>query len=132
MSLLQKASRWGLIAGALLFMAMSCSEETAPTSGIEGLVTIQPVCPESQDSDPCQGAPFETTLVIRELQSGEEVATVQSAADGTFRVPLPPGEYIVEPPEPESFVAPFAGPQIITVHEGEFSSIEVVYDSGVR
>ena len=96
------------------------------------MVTIQPVCPEIQDSEPCQSTPFETTLLIKELKSGDEVAAVQTAGDGTFRIALPPGEYIVEPEEPESFVAPFADPQIVTVHEGAFSAIEVVYDSGVR
>ena len=128
----KKALRWSLAAGAMLLLAVSCSGDPPTASGIEGVVIIQPTCPEAQNSDPCESAPFKTTLIIRELESGDEAATVQTAEDGTFRIALPPGAYIVEPVEPESFVAPFADPQIVTVHEGEYSAIEVVYDSGVR
>jgi hypothetical protein len=111
---------------------MACSNNSQPTSGIEGVATIKPVCPEAQDSDPCESEPYETRLVIKELESGDEITTVQTAVDGTFHVSLPPGEYLVEPQEPESFVAPFADAQTVTVREGEFSAIEVVYDSGIR
>jgi hypothetical protein len=124
--------RWSFFAGALLLLTMACSENTQSTSGIVGLATIKPVCPEGQDMDPCSSEPYETTLVIKEMESGDVVITVQTAADGTFRVTLPPGEYLVQPQEPESFVAPFAEPQSVTVREGEFSAIEVVYDSGIR
>ena len=127
------ALRWHLIAGVLLLFTMACSENAQqPASGIEGVVTIKPVCPEAQDLDPCENEPYETTLVIKEMESRAVMATVQTAADGTFRVSLPPGEYLVEPQEPESFVAPFADPQRVTVREGEFSTVEVVYDSGIR
>jgi hypothetical protein len=124
---------WHLLAGVLLLLAMACSEnEQQPASGIEGSVTIKPVCPEAQDLEPCENEPYETTLVIKEMESRDVVATIQTAADGTFRVSLPPGEYLVEPQEPESFVAPFADAQIVAVREGEFKAIEVVYDSGIR
>lgn len=103
-----------------------------PPSGIEGLVTIEPVCPEIQDSEPCESAPFEAALVIKELESGRDVATVQSAVDGTFLVKLPPGEYIVEPASQGKFVPPFADSQQVTVHEGEFTAVEIVFDSGIR
>jgi hypothetical protein len=124
---------WHLLAGVLLLLAMACSENAQqPASGIEGSVMIKPVCPEAQDLEPCENEPYETTLVIKEMESRDVVATIQTAADGTFRVSLPPGEYLVEPQEPESFVAPFADAQIVAVREGEFKAIEVVYDSGIR
>ena len=103
-----------------------------PPSGIEGLVTIEPVCPEIQDSEPCESAPFEAALVIKELESGRDVATVQSEVDGTFLIELPPGEYIVEPASQGKFVPPFADSQQVTVNEGEFTAVEIVFDSGIR
>jgi hypothetical protein len=132
LNFIRMAMPWRYLAGALFLLAVACSENTQPASGIEGLVTLKPVCPEAQDVDPCENEPYETTLVIKEMERGDVVTTVQTAADGTFRVALPPGKYIVEPQEPESFVAPFADPQSVIVREGEFSAIEVVYDSGIR
>jgi hypothetical protein len=102
-------------------------------SGIEGIVTIGPRCPaETQDSESCENAPFEATIVIREADSEDAVATVKSAADGTFRVELPPGEYVVEPESRNQFVPPYADAQHVAVYEGKFTTIEIAYDSGIR
>lgn len=121
-----------LFAGVLFILVTSCSEGTMQKSGIEGTVTIGPTCPEGQDNDDCPREPFETTLIIREAGTEREVATVESGADGTFRIELQPGEYIVEPDTPNQFVPPFAEPQDVTVQRGEFTVIEIFYDSGIR
>jgi len=101
-------------------------------SGIEGSVTIGPTCPAIRDNEPCENAPYEATLIIKTAGTGREVATVDSGADGTFSVELPPGDYIVEPDSGNQFVPPYADEQLVTVHEGEFTVIEIVYDSGIR
>lgn len=122
-----------MVACVLLSLAVSCTGGVVVSSGIEGIVTIGPSCPaEIEDSERCEPKPFEATLVIREADSEDEVATVKSAADGTFRVELPPGEYIVEPESRNQFVPPYADPQYVTVREGEYTAIEIVYDSGIR
>jgi hypothetical protein len=96
------------------------------------MVSIGPTCPESQDSASCPREPYETTLIIREAGTGREVVTMQSGADGVFRVEIPPGDYIVEPNTPNQFVPPYAEPQNVTVQGGEFTVIEIIYDSGIR
>ena len=128
---IEKVRRY-LIACVLLLLAASCSGNTVKASGIDGTVTIGPTCPESQDSASCPRQPYEAKLVIREAETEREVATVQSGADGVFRVELPPGEYVVEPDSPSQFVPPYADPQNVTVQEGQFTTIEIFYDSGIR
>jgi hypothetical protein len=58
------------------------------------------------------------------------MATVTSAADGTFRVGVPAGEYLVEPQETSPY--PFARSQQVTVSPGEYTVVMVAYDSGIR
>ncbi len=126
------AIRRRLIAGVLLVLAVSCSGGTIATSGVAGTVTIGPTCPELQDGDRCERVPFETTLLIRELKTGRKVITVQSGADGAFRVELPPGDYILEPASQGGFLPPYADSQQVTIHARQFTVIEMAYDSGIR
>jgi hypothetical protein len=101
-------------------------------SGIEGSVTIGPVSAENQDSSSHGYEPFETTIVFKEAAMEREVAAVRSGADGTFRVSLPPGEYIVEPASSNQFVPPYSDPQRVTVRQGRVTFIEIIYDTGIR
>lgn len=127
-----KLVRRFLFAGVLLILTASCSGGTVKASGIEGVVSIGPTCPESLDGASCPREPYETTLIIREAGTEREVAAVQSEVDGAFRVDLQPGEYIVEPDSPNPFVPPYAEPQNVIVQEGIFTVIEILYDSGIR
>ena len=101
-------------------------------SGIEGTVTIGPITPAIQDGDSSGHRPYETTLVVKEAGSGRQAATVDSGADGAFRIELPPGEYVIEPASRNQLVPPYADPQEVTVVEGEFTVIEIMFDSGIR
>lgn len=109
----------------------------APTStpseaGIEGLVKIGPVSPIIGEDMPSADEPYEATIVIKEGDTGREVATVQSGPDGRFRVTLAPGEYVLEPQSPNPGAPPYAEPQTITVEAGQFTYVEILYESGIR
>ena len=126
---------WCLITGVLLSFAAACSGSDMPSagpSGIKGMVTIGPTCPESRDAEDCEREPYEAKLIITNLETGEEAARVQSAKDGIFRVELAPGEYVVGPAKQNNLVPPYADPQKVAVREGEFTAIEIAYDSGIR
>lgn len=102
---------------------------TIAQEGIEGTVTIGPIRPVSRPGE-INSRPYVATLVIRALADNRIVATVTSAADGTFRVSVPAGEYVVEPQQTSPY--PFAGSQQVTVSPGEYTVIMVAYDSGIR
>jgi len=82
---------------AVLFLACKSEEEAPPlTSGIEGQVLIGPMCPVVQEGTPCPDEPYQATIVIWDAERTNEVVTIETKADGRFRVPLPPGDHEVE------------------------------------
>lgn len=111
--------------------ARAGSRTTVPVteSGIEGTVTIGPTCPVQRIDSPCPDRPYEATIVV--LDSGRHlVAEGRSDAQGTFRVPLPPGTYTLSP---QSLAAlPYAAEQTVTVSPGRFASVHIQFDSGIR
>ena len=100
-------------------------------AGIEGLVTIGPMCPVLRVDTPCPDQPFETTIVV-ETEDGDEVATVHSGADGRFQITLTPGRYTLVPQSPNPGGPPMAGEQVIEVEVGSFTQVTIQYDSGIR
>lgn len=108
---------------------ISGSSTTMAQEGIEGTVTIGPIQPVSRPGE-INSTPYVATFVIRALADNRIVATVTSAADGTFRVSLPAGEYVVESQQTSPY--PFAKPQQVTVNPGGYTVIMVAYDSGIR
>ena len=100
-------------------------------SGVEGLVLIGPTCPAAQSGTLCPDRPFEANIKILDLE-GEEVAHGKSEADGIFRIPLPPGEYVLVPEQPFPDIPPFASPIEFEVKSGVYVQIDIRYASGVR
>lgn len=99
------------------------------TSGIRGRALAGPQCPVEIEGSPCPDLPWEGTVLAVDAQSGEEF-TVQTDADGRFRLSLAPGTYEVTIEAGSS--PPFAKPQTVTVEEGAFAEIVVSVDTGIR
>ena len=118
------------ITGVLILLLATCSAEPASTtSGVEGQVFIGPVCPVVQVGQECPDQPYQATLVVNN-SNGREIVKVQTDAQGRFKIPLEPGEYVLHPETPN--VMPFASEQPFTVEPGKFTQITVTYDSGIR
>ena len=107
-------------------MVAFAGAEVAPTdSGIDGLVTIGPICPVLREDTPCPDEPFLAT-------NGDEVTRVDSDESERFRVNLDPGRYTVVPQSPNPVSLPFASEQEVKVRAGLFAQITIAYDSGIR
>lgn len=113
----------------LVLAACSSLQTPPPDSGIEGTVQIGPMCPVVREGEECPDQPYQAVLTVTSL-TGERIVQVQTEADGTFHIPLAPGEYILHPESPN--VMPFAPDQSFTVPEAEFIDMVVNYDSGIR
>ena len=100
-------------------------------SGIEGTVTIGPMCPVVTQDTPCPDEPYEATVVIED-ESGDDVTTAQSGEDGRFRVSLAPGTYTLVPQSPTPGGPPSASEQQVAVAEGAYTEVSIPYDSGIR
>jgi hypothetical protein len=73
--------------------------------------------------------PYAAVLVVTDSED-REVARTSAAADGTFRIALPPGDYVVVPQPGNPF--PQARPLDVSVVPGSFVDVEVNYDTGIR
>jgi hypothetical protein len=98
-------------------------------SGIEGQTLIGPTCPVERPDSSCADKPYHATIVVLN-QNGTEVKRFDTNADGLFRVELPPGTYTLAPQSPGRL--PRAEMQTVQVTSGQFTSITITYDSGIR
>jgi len=121
------------LALALLVPALlSCARGGGPaggSSGIEGRVVAFPGCPVITEASPCPSRPVATTLVV-ESDAGS-LRRVETGSDGSFRVALAPGLYIISAqPPPGTDLVP--KPHRVTVDTGEYQRVTVVLDSRLR
>ncbi len=121
-----------LLALAVVLVAATCDNNPPPvSSGIEGTVTIGPMCPVERIDSPCPDQPYAATIVIEDGQ-GVEVARAQSGDDGRFRVALAPGSYTLVPQSPDGAGLPYGAEQQVEVQAGAYTAVAVQYDSGIR
>lgn len=100
-------------------------------SGVQGTITIGPMCPVVQEGTACPDEPYQATIVIYD-DRGDEVLTFESNIAGVFRANLWPGRYVLAPQAPDPGGPPFAEEQEFEVREGAFIDVAVQYDSGIR
>jgi len=117
----------------ILFLT-ACSAISTPTptdSGVEGQAVQGPMCPVIRVGEECPDQPYQAVITVRSPE-GKRVAQVQTDEQGYFRIPLAPGEYVLHPESPEDSPLPYANDQTFIVNPGEFTTIIVAYDTGIR
>lgn len=60
------------------------------------------------------------------------MARARSDAEGDFRIALAPGAYTLVPLSPSPAGMPFAAPLPFEVQAGQWTVLDVFYDSGIR
>jgi hypothetical protein len=115
----------------LLFLFSSCSPRIPANTGIEGQVLIGPMCPVVQQGQECPDQPYQATMTIL-TSEGRKVTQFNTDADGRFRLPLAPGNYILHPQTSLNQPMSVAVEQPFSVVEGQFTQIKVTFDSGIR
>jgi uncharacterized delta-60 repeat protein len=102
-------------------------------SGITGQALVGPITPISHPGQP-NTRPLAGAIIDVETANGSTlVAQVVADDNGMFRLALAPGRYrlVPLPPKPgEPY--PHGFPQSVVVEAGEFTSVTVNYDSGIR
>ena len=126
------------IALAVSFLA-GCGEDadtgsTRDQSGVVGVVRLGPQCPLESEDDPCTDQPAvgARVTVARRIPgdsraAGEVVARATTDADGTFRVAVAPGNYVVTADAGMSCELMDA-----RVTAGAYSKVDVPCDTGIR
>lgn len=99
----------------------------AAASGIRGSVLICPGPPDPEaTAQPCD-APYKAQLAVLD-GDGNVVTRVTSGDDGRFQLDLAPGEYTLAPQNGDPY--PTAPSQPVIVVAGQYTDIQVNYDSG--
>jgi len=124
------------VATGLLVIA-GCGDQgpaARPETGVSGLVHLGPQCPVETEGHPCEDRPAaDVTVTVSEqlpgdsYAAGDEVARTTTEADGTFRVAVAPGEYVVTAVAGMSCELMDA-----RVTEGAYTHVDVPCDTGIR
>lgn len=115
-----------------IFILSGCilKTEEAMNSGIYGIVTIGPINPVEKGGE-INYKPYQATIIIKTEDSLAEIERFTSNIDGTFKVYLKPGKYILEPLKSnEPF--PFGKPVEVEVKPSQFTKINISLDTGIR
>jgi hypothetical protein len=103
----------------------------APRSGIEGRVIAFPTCPVETASSPCPRKGVRTTVTIEATQ-GEGIEHVRTRSDGTFRIALEPGDYVLTAMPPASDPHAVPRPASAKVEPKTYVRVTVVLDTRLR
>lgn len=124
--------KWLLIPFILILTACSLVPTPNPTdSGVQGQVVQGPICPVVREGEECPDEPYQAVLTVLSPE-GRKIVQVQTDEQGYFHIPLAPGEYVLHPESPENSPFPFADEQTFIVNSGQFTTIMVLYDTGIR
>jgi hypothetical protein len=126
----RRRTRWA--AGLMGLLLAACATSAAPPeSGVEGRVWVGPMCPVVQEGVPCPDQSLEAELEVTD-SAGRVVARTRSEPDGSYRIPLAEGTYLMTPLSPSEAGLPFADPFPFEVAAGTWLSLDIHYDSGIR
>jgi hypothetical protein len=120
---------------ALAISPAACAAEInhgSVAGGIQGRVTVGPLCPVEVAGSPCPDAPLAVTITVRR-PNGDLVLDTDTGADGRFRIQLSPGTYTIEaePLRPDG-VARMLPVDPVSVRPGAYSTVPISFDSGIR
>ena len=117
----------GLLPGELILDTQPLPSQDG--SGIEGRVVIGPTCPVVVAENPCLDRPYPATITVL-ASTGEFVTRIVSQADGTFRLSLAPGTYILQGESNGAY--PRAPRAEVTIEGGNYAHVTLAYDTGIR
>jgi hypothetical protein len=117
----------------MLALVAACSPDLLlgpdAAQGIDGLVLLGPQCPVQQAGGSCPDLPHQAWLEVRSA-GGERVTRISSGRDGRFRVGLASGSYRLVGESGDPF--PRGGEEVVTVVTGEWVSVTIHFDTGIR
>jgi hypothetical protein len=126
-----RAGAW-LAALVLAGVLAACGGGEPPAdTGVEGTVTMGPMCPVVQAGQDCPDAPYAAKLTVM-LATGKIVARASAAEDGSYRIPLEAGDYLLQAGASNGGPFPASAGYPFSVIVGAWTRLDVTLDSGIR
>jgi hypothetical protein len=124
-----------LILVAMLPVIVACTVVSKETGTLEGHVSIGPLVPVLREGEP-EPTPAPEVYAAREVviyaQNGQtEITRVPIHPDGTYRVPLPVGTYVVD----INHMGIDRGidlPQTVEIVSQQVTRLDIEIDTGIR
>lgn len=118
-----------VVIASLFGMTCMADTPTPAPSGIEGVISVSPSRPGPLRRDSPSVAPVANIEFV--VKKGDaRVASFTTNAEGYFRIPLPPGHYIVLREDPGAAIGHWQFE--IDVLPGEVAKVKWTGDSGMR
>jgi hypothetical protein len=99
-----------------------------PDSGIRGIALAGPQCPVERVDSPCPPKPIAIEVVVDDA-GGRQVTTFRTNDDGTYRVALPAGHYVLRT---TGLIPPTLKPTDAVVPTGQYVTVNLDVDTGIR
>lgn len=102
-------------------------------SGVFGRALIGPTCPLYQPDLPpqCQDKPIQAEIIVTTQDRNQEVGRIKTDKDGSYKIALAPGTYILETSPQKTGIAR-GMPQSVTIEADKFTELNLHFDSGIR
>ncbi|HYV33359.1 MAG TPA: hypothetical protein VE973_00725 [Candidatus Limnocylindria bacterium] len=112
--------------------SLATSTPAANDSGVVGNIVIGPTCPvERIPPDPaCAPKGYQATVIVKTPDGKKEIKRFTSGSDGSFKVSLAPGTYLLSPIN--SGVYPRGADQTVVVEKNKYTQVTIEFDSGIR
>jgi hypothetical protein len=121
-----------LVAGALAVILAGCGGAGPPAdTGVEGVVTIGPMCPVVQVGQPCPDNPYAAKLTVVN-PSGKVITRASADSKGRYRIPLEAGDYLLQAEAKDGGPFPATAGYPFTVSQGPWTRLDLTMDSGIR
>ena len=104
---------------------------SAKVSILEGRITMGPTMPMQRMGEPPAIAPAAGAHVDIAKVNGAMVASVTTGADGSYSVPLTPGDYFVTV-TPATRILGRIARRSVTVTPGAPTALDITLDTGIR
>ncbi len=113
---------------AAALVAAGAAQAAAPRTGLYGVVLRGPTKPVCEEGMSCEAPAPGVTLVFS--RAGRVVGLVTSGRDGTFRIPLVPGTYVVR--STRKFLGGGITPTLVAARPGRLLRVVFHVDTGIR
>jgi len=99
-------------------------------SGIFGIISLGPITPVEKVGEK-NSKPYKTIIIVKSENGLKVITNFSSNDDGSFKVYLKPGSYILEPQKSTS-PFPILKPIKVEVIENQFIEVNITFDTGIR
>ena len=110
----------------------SQSTRDTSTSGVQGVARVDGGCPVSVNATPCPDRPLRAHVIVTRPGSDTALASVDTDAQGRFKITLNPGQYVLQATNMTGGLLPASSPHRVSVSADRFTSVRIEFDSGIR